>query len=146
MILPCNKKLTITQRLLRLRLKRNQRKKLLIAQPRQPKSGMKYNMGKFTYRDANGILQFQTPTNTFWYNAYIRTPHLDNPKFDKKFRLRFRMPHSSFVEILHEMKHHELFSQWDSSRKIKNNKKRTPMSLLLLGSLRYMGRGWTMDE
>lgn len=74
---------------------------------------MKYNMGKFTFHDANGVLQFKTPTKTFWYNAYIQTPNFNNPKFHKKFRLRFSMPHSLSVELFHEMKHHELFLQCD---------------------------------
>ena len=140
------KKLTITQRLMHLRSRRTKEKDIPVLAPGHSKLGMKYNVKKFHFRDANGILQVLSPKTTFWYKAYIETPNIDNPKFHKKFRLRFRMPHSSFVQLLEEIKHHELFFLWDPARMLRSRHQISPISLLLLGSLRYMGRGWTMDD
>ena len=38
----------------------------------------------------------------------------------------------------------ELFDRWCGSKS--NNKKVSPVELLVLGSLRYLGRGWTFDD
>ena len=38
----------------------------------------------------------------------------------------------------------ELFDRWCGYKS--NNKKVTPVELLVLGSLRYLGRGWTFDD
>jgi hypothetical protein len=48
----------------------------------------------------------------------------------KKFCERFRLPYPNFLRCGHK----------------RNNKQALPIELLVLGSLRYLGRGWTFDD
>ena len=38
------------------------------------------------------------------------------------------------------------FAQWDPNKIIRSKQKCSPLSLLLSGTLRYLGRGWTFDD
>ena len=145
MIVP-HVKLTIIQRRLLLRKKRKRRLINLNTSSTPSRHGMKYNVRKIQYRDIDGVLQTTIPTGTYWYNAYVRSPDLSNEKFHKKFRLRFRLPHSTFVDLHNSLKHHKSFYRWDTRRIIRNKCKQTLISLLILGSLRYLGRRWIFDD
>lgn len=71
----------------------------------------------------------------------------DQPQQSKlftKFRRRFRMPYQSFRDLLEEVDEHELFARW--KRCDATGSPPSPIGLLLLGSLRYMGRGLTFDD
>ena len=45
---------------------------------------------------------------------------------------------------MQQVQSNELFDRWCGSKL--NNKKVSPVELLVLGSLRYLGRGWTFDD
>jgi len=94
------------------------------------------------YYDAKGNIHLIKPRSTVWYLAYVLG--LPQGKLHDKFRKRFRMPHTVFLVLLEEVKRHSLFSRWlgaDASGRLAS-----PMALLLLGSLRYLGRGLTFDD
>ena len=60
------------------------------------------------------------------------------------FRTRFRVPYSYFVELSNDIYENDIFSRWrntDATGQPPSN-----MKLLLLGSLRYLGRSWTFDD
>ena len=100
---------------------------------------------KYIYtRDATGAMVPMTSEISLWYAMYIVSPDLENAKFQKKFRWRFRLPYDSFLSLVEQMKGHELFTRW--SRYDAAGSKPTPIELLLLGALRYIGRGWTFDD
>ncbi|KAI2490256.1 Plant transposon protein [Fragilaria crotonensis] len=92
------------------------------------------------------------------WEDYIDNPQPSNPHWAKEFRQNFRLPYASYVMILDmispEDKSEQLFDRWkthDDSCYIerennKKNKKVSAIELLLLGSLRYLGRGWTFDD
>ncbi len=54
------------------------------------------------------------------------------------------MPYPSFKDLLHQIELDDWFEHW-CGYKI-NAKKMLPVELLLLGLLRYLGRGWTFDN
>jgi len=56
----------------------------------------------------------------------------------------FRLPYPQFLELVEDICSNDLFDQWCGYKS--NNKKVLPQELLLLGSLRYLGRGWTFDD
>ena len=58
------------------------------------------------------------------------------------------MPYSSFLDLALQCEESVLFERWSPTRPIhKYNKTATiPIKLLLLASLRYLGRGWTFDD
>ena len=65
-----------------------------------------------TYIDHRGERQEFIPESTIWYIQYVQQPNLDDNKFHKTFRRRFRMPYSEFQELLaqiqlcHQIFHH----------------------------------------
>ena len=100
------------------------------------------NSRPIVHRNIDGILTKLSPKDTYWYLSYIVSPQLSNPKFNYKFRRRFRMPHSSFLWLLDKVTTHPLFKRWTHNINYYMN----PTELLLLGSLRYMGRGLCFDD
>ena len=65
-------------------------------------------------------------------------------KLQKAFHLRFRLPYKQYLELVQQVQLNELFDRWCGSKS--NNKKVSPVELLVLGSLLYLGRGWTFDD
>ncbi len=100
----------------------------------------------------------KTPKMSAWWEDYIEDPQPNNQHWAKEFRQNFRLPFASYVMLLDMIssdKSEGLFDRWtkalgDSCYKRgennKKNKKVSPIELLLLGSLRYLGRGWTFDD
>ena len=85
-------------------------------------------------------------TKTIWYIHYLLYPKLDNRKFLALFRRRFRMPYESFARLLITIKHEEAFIRWHEGKRTCTGKPCAPIGLLLLGALRYLGRGFTFDD
>jgi hypothetical protein len=63
------------------------------------------------------------------------------------------LPYDSYLQILEWVSGDDcdgLFDRWqteaDGFTGRRNNKKVSPIELLLLGTLRYLGRGWTFDD
>ena len=75
-------------------------------------------------------------------------------QWNRVFRKRFRLPYNLFLELLEMLQPEnfdsddDMFMRW-RDRNDDSSKKKTrvsPIELLLLGSLRYLGRGWTFDD
>jgi hypothetical protein len=79
-----------------------------------------------------------TPKMSCWYMLYIRNPKLDDARFQALFRVRFRLPYASFLELLEKMKPLHQFQRWQS--KDATQQESAPLALLLLGVLRILGR------
>jgi hypothetical protein len=54
------------------------------------------------------------------------------------------MPYPSYMELLDQMKSDNRLERWCGNKS--NRKISSPVELLLLGLLRYLGRGWTFDD
>jgi hypothetical protein len=65
-------------------------------------------------------------------------------KLQKAFRLRFRLPYKQYLELVQQVQSNKLFDRWCGSKS--NNKMVSLVELLVLGSLRYPGRGLTFDD
>ena len=90
--------------------------------------------------------QFQvTPRSSVWYIVYVTNPVLEDENFHKKFRLRFRVPYDSFIRLSQEMKRSTLFEQWNGYTDCTGTLS-TPIELLILASLRILGRDWKLDD
>ena len=93
--------------------------------------------------DNNGTLRDLKSTDTLWYLLYVKSPPRSE-RLARKFRTRFRMPHQNFITLSEDLEDHEIFNQWscnDATGLASSN-----IKLLLLGSLRYIGRAWTFDD
>jgi hypothetical protein len=62
----------------------------------------------------------------------------------KKFLRHFRASYDEFKDFVAEAKAPPLFERWEGHDAAGNPS--SPIELLLLGSLRYLGRGWTFDD
>jgi hypothetical protein len=98
------------------------------------------------YFDNDGTLKYLQPTETVWYFAYVRgtNPPPEGSKLASKFRRRFRMPYPSFVDFLSQVEAADDFQRWRGRDAVGD--KASPLGLLLLGALRYLGRGLTFDD
>ena len=96
------------------------------------------------YRDPlSGELRTFGSRDTEWFRNYVDDP-VDTPRFRKKFRRRFRCSYVSYLKHVEDVKNSELFSAWMSRDCV--GKESSPIELLVLGSLRYLGRGWCFDD
>jgi hypothetical protein len=84
------------------------------------------------------------PKESMWYNLYIACPQVQDARFLKKFRRRFRLPYNSFLEFVEDAKENEWFPRWQS--KDCTGCESLPLELLILGAFRYLGRGFTFDD
>ena len=95
-------------------------------------------------RNDNGDIETIGPRSSSWYISYVVSPQLNDVRFIKKFRRRFRCSYDSFLKLLEMAKEEVLFQRWRSTDAF--GRDCSPIELLLLGSLRYIGRGWTFDD
>ena len=80
-----------------------------------------------------------------WYKSYIESDKcLSNTKWMRFFRGRFRMPCRSFRELVAEARTENWFPKREKETCL--GKPGISLDLLMLGSLRYLGRGWTFDD
>jgi len=93
----------------------------------------------------NGPLVIITPEESLWYKMYVSNFYLlESSCMQEKFRVRFRLPYPNFRELVEWVSADPLFDRWCGWKS--NNKKASPVELLVLGALRYLGRGWTFDD
>ena len=96
------------------------------------------------YFNETGQMVFLKPTQTFWYLSYVSKPPTEDERWQAKFRRRFRLPHSEFIEMLDRLAGNEKFKRWYRKDAVGNPS--SPIELLLLGAFRYLGRGLTFDD
>jgi hypothetical protein len=56
------------------------------------------------------------------------------------------LPYPRFMELLQEAKKSPLFKAWHDSSSDFTIHESPPLELMVLGCLRYLGRGWTFDD
>jgi hypothetical protein len=95
-------------------------------------------------RTENGEVEEILPLESLWYILYISNRNTECHRFQQKFRRRFCMPHSSFIGLVADARAGNWFPTWMG--KSCTNKPLSPLGLMILGSLRYLGRGWTFDD
>lgn len=96
----------------------------------------KYIMAR---RNEDGEKEPILPKDSWWYSLYVSCPMLDDDRFHTKFRRRFRLPYQQYLELVEDAVNEDWFPRWSSN-------KSSPVELLILGSLRYLGRGFTFDD
>ena len=88
-------------------------------------------------RTDDGCLRKITPKDTLWYLLYVKEPPRNNRIADL-FRRRFRLPYGCYLTLLDHIKQHPSFCAYRRVDCV--GYRSTELSLLLLGSLRYLGR------
>ena len=98
---------------------------------------------KLLVRTDDGCVRALAPTDTLWYLLYVKNSPQDD-RLKKIFRSRFRIPHFYFEELANDIFNHDIFSRWKNTDAVGSQP--SNIKLLLLGSLRYLGRSWTFDD
>lgn len=93
----------------------------------------------------DGTVSVMTPLTSPWYATYILGGSSTDPKFEQKFRRCFCCSFSMFPKLLGKIKNNKLFFRW-THRPDAFWRFSAPIELLLLGSLRYLGRNCTFDD
>jgi len=113
----------------------------------QPKEKKK-RVQRYIYarRDTeDGPLEIIPPKESLWYRFYVRNYYINKDvKLQKAFRQQFRLPYEQYLDLVQQVQSNMLFDRWCGFKC--NNVKVSPVELLVLGSLRYLGRGWTFDD
>ena len=90
-------------------------------------------------------LQVIKPNECQWWKMYVENHFmLEDSSLHVKFWMQFRVPYANYLELLQWIRDNTHFACW-CGEKI-NNKMSSPIQLLVLGLLRYLGRGWTFDD
>lgn len=83
-----------------------------------------------------------------WYKCYVGEKHVlclnPSKKRGRKFRRRFRMTMTSFLGFIKIIREENWFPECEKRNAL--GQIGIPLELLVLGSLRYLGRGWTFDD
>ena len=98
---------------------------------------------KLLVRLKDNSLRELRPEDTHWYLVYVLNPPTSKRQLNL-FRNRFRIPYSDFIDLYNEVYNHEIFSRWRCKDAVGDNP--SNLKLLILGSLRYLGRSWTFDD
>ena len=79
-----------------------------------------------------------------WYREYVLNTSGNLFSVDNRKAIKFRLPFSSFTEVMVDIRRDKWFPNNEvcDCRGIMG----VPVDLLVFGSLRYLGRGWTFDD
>ena len=115
-----------------------------LKKKRKKRSGRNVKSLRPYYFDDEGRVVYLLPSQTYWYLVYVKNPPTEDILWQKKFRRRFRLPHSEYLVMLKRLEDSGYFQRWYSTDA--SGVKASPIELLLLGALRYIGRGLTFDD
>ena len=80
-----------------------------------------------------------------WYRRYVSgVGWFQQKKHFQQFRRRFRMPYTEFKGLVTLAREQQWFPHYERVNACKQPG--IPLDLFILGSLRYLGRGWTFDD
>ena len=113
---------------------------------------------KFFVDPEHGCLRPMIPTMSSWWILYVQNPNPECKKWSNTFRSRFRLPYTSFVDLLNALmldRTDIILAKWRPTLRdgtttpfphVYGRSRISPVPLLLMGSLRYLGRGLTFDD
>lgn len=80
-----------------------------------------------------------------WYRRYVDgSGWFKHKRHFQQFRRRFRMPYKEFKGLVTLARENQWFPTYERVNACKQPG--IPLDLFILGSLRYLGRGWTFDD
>ena len=110
-----------------------------------PKKKRRKKKGVMARKNEDGELEVITPQQSSWYQMYVNNVVIEEEMhYQNKFRTRFRLPYPNYLELVEDCKKAEHFERWQAVDA--TGKAASPIELLVLGALRYLGRGWTFDD
>lgn len=77
---------------------------------------------------------------------YVQLPDLDDSTLHRSIRHRFRLPCNSFKEMAALASDSTIFQHWKEGNCDGIHQKSTPLPLLILRVLQYLGRSWAFSD
>ena len=108
-----------------------------------------YHSRKLYYIDSDTMERRPfTFEHSIWYCNFVIYPQPECRYWDSLFRKRFQMPYHAFLDLVEECKKSSYLTTWNCTTSFHqyNGHRIIPTELLVLASLRYLGRGWTYDD
>ncbi len=84
------------------------------------------------------------PKESNLWVLYVQSPHTDDDQWNEKFWRRFQIPYNNYLELVSECMDSDYFDCWKGYNAARQSA--SPIELLVLGVLRYLGHGWTFDD
>ena len=112
----------------------------IIPVQRRPFTTRKRRSMFYQIETSSGLMRAATPADCWWYKIYIEYPMITVPQFHVEFRRCFRLPYAQFIQLLWDAHEKDWLPWWTLW------KSKSPLSLLLLGALRYLSRSWIFDD
>ena len=85
--------------------------------------------------ETGNLVEMHSRNSTWWIN-YVDSPQLDNPRFLKTFRLRFRLPYPQYQELVAYTKSCDrYFKRWFDNARDATGERAAPLEILVLGAL-----------
>ena len=92
-------------------------------------------------RNKEGEMEPISPRESWWFSLYVDCPMVDDSRFHRTFRARFQLPYEQFLELVEDSIEERRFPRF------LHHCSTSPIELLILGgALRYLGRGFTLDD
>ena len=130
-----------------LMLRRRKRRNPVSDRKRRNRRGRYLKYTQYFTDPETGVRSLMRPEHTVWYQCYILHPNPQSKKWQKLFRYRFRMPYESYLDLVLECEKSPIMAQWSRLPEYRYNKKKgASIELLVLCVLRWLGRGWTLDD
>ena len=130
---------------LKLKLKRKRQAEIMSSSvsKKQRVHSRSVKRHRILFRKDDGTLEELKPIYTIWYRLYVASPPR-NKRVHDLFQTRFRVPYSAYLSLLEDISNHPSFAEYHRCDCIGHRS--TLLPLLILGSLRYLGRSWTFDD
>ena len=119
-----------------------------VLPPPAKKTRNKKGISACFYDDVSGTYLPLPPKQSTWYRLYVsRDPGTMTTSFLKKFRRRFRLPYQEYLNLVNNARNGNWFPAWSRDGTTDAyGQPSSPLEIMLLGALRYLGRGWTFDN
>ena len=134
-----------TERLLSL-IRTSQQESMHTPQKKRKRRRTGTSAKMYVMDAATGNPRIGTPMDCVWWVNHVTHAENMTPRMHDKFRRRFRMPFDAWKEFVNTLNQNELFRPWHRGAKNCAGAPCSPIELLSLGALRYIGRKCTFDD
>ena len=121
---------------------------MAVLTPPAKKRRAKRGLVACCYDETTDTYRPLSPLESCWYRLYVsRDPMTVTKSFLAKFRRRFHLPNQEFLNLVEDARTGNWFPPWSKEEAIDAfGRPSLPLELMILGSLRFLGRGWTFDD
>ncbi|GFH58397.1 hypothetical protein CTEN210_14873 [Chaetoceros tenuissimus] len=122
------------------------RKRPRSSHPTSSSTSTNEKISGYMYVLDNGKIRLGTPYDSLWWINYVLLPPEKlNARQRMKFRHRYRMPYETWKDFVEVLNSAPLLRKWHKGSVDCIGQRSSPIELLSLGALKYLGRKCTFD-